>query len=201
MRSGIRSNLLRATQTAAAVSAVALGMVLGANVWVAHAASGRAYASAESVPSRSVAIVPGARIVDGKPFIHLRNRLETALMLYQGGRVKKILVSGNDTTASSEASVMSAWLRERGVDPDDILVDAGGARTRETMNRAADIFDVSDAVICTQDVNAARSVYLAEAAGIDAVAVGVPSELRQSGRYMRTEALKTTLAFFESFFH
>ena len=201
MRAGISRKLLRATQIAGAVSAVALSAVLGANVWVAHAASGRAYASAEAVPSRSVAIVPGARVVDGKPFIHLRGRLETALMLYRGGRVRKILVSGNDTTESSEASVMSAWLRERGVDPGDILVDAGGARTRETMNRAADIFDVSDAVICTQDVNAARSVYLAEAAGIDAVAVAVPSDLRQSARYMRTEALKTTLAFFESFFH
>ena len=95
---------------------------------------------------------------------------------------------------------MTAWLRERGVAPDDILVDAGGSRTRETMNRAAGVFDIHDAVICTQDVNVARSVYLAEQAGIDAVAVGVPSTLGTSARYMRDEALKTTLAFFESLF-
>ncbi len=36
-------------------------------------------------------------------------------MLYQGGRVKKILVSGNDTTESPEVTAMTAWLRERGV--------------------------------------------------------------------------------------
>ena len=178
-----------------------VGAVLGSNAWVARAANGRAYAVVDAVPARSVAIVPGARVVNGKPFVHLQGRLETALMLYRGGRVKKILVSGNETAASPETTAMSNWLRERGVDPADILVDAGGSRTRETMERAAGIFDVRDAVICTQDVNSARSVYLAEQAGIDAVAVGVPSSLGMSARYMRIEALKTMLAFVESWFH
>lgn len=188
----------RATLVAGALSALAIAAVLGTNAWVAHAASGRAYASAADVPARSVAIVPGARVVDGKPFVHLRARLETALMLYRGGRVKKILVSGDDTNASPEASVMSTWLRERGVAADDILVDHDGARTRDTMDRAADVFDVRDAVICTQDVNTARSLYLADQAGINAIAVGVPSNLGASARYVHTEILKTTLAFFES---
>jgi SanA protein len=174
------------------------GALLASNAWVAHAANGLAYDSAAGVPARSVAIVPGARVVDGKPFVHLRGRLETALMLYQGGRVKKILVSGNDTAAQPEASVMSAWLRERGVDPADILVDNGGSRTRATMDRAADIYDIRDAVICTQDVSASRSVYLAKQAGISAVAVGLPSTLSQSSRWTFREALKTTLAYFES---
>jgi len=199
-RAGIRRNVFRAITVAATLCALAVASVLATNAWVAHASSGRAYASADAVPSRSVAIVPGTRVVDGRPAVHLRRRLETALMLYQGGRVKKILVSGNDSKEAPEVTVMTAWLRERGVDPADIIVDGGGSRTRETMNRAAGVFEISDAVICTQDVNAARSVYLAEAAGIDAVAVGVPTHLDRSMRYMRDEALKTTLAFFESLF-
>ena len=60
------------------------------------------------------------------------------------------------------------------------------------------MFDVHDAVICTQDVTVARSLFLAEHAGIDAVAAAVPSELARSWPYMRREILKTTLAFFES---
>jgi SanA protein len=112
--------------------------------------------------------------------------------------VKKILVSGNDTPDAPEASVMSAWLRDRGVDPADILIDTGGSRTRDTMDRAADVFDIRDAVICTQDVNAARSVYLAEQAGIDAVAAPARSTLGASARYVVSEALKTTLAVAEA---
>jgi vancomycin permeability regulator SanA len=186
------------TGAACALALLAGAGLFASNAWVAHAAKGRAYDSVGAVPSRSVAIVPGSRVFGSQPSAALRGRLETALMLYQGARVKKILVSGNNTAESPEASVMSAWLRERGVDPADILVDAGGSRTRETMDRAAGVFEVTDAVICTQDVNVPRSLYLADAAGIDAVAVGVPSTLSQSTGYMRTEALKTTLAYFES---
>jgi len=95
---------------------------------------------------------------------------------------------------------MTTWLRERGVPAADIVADDGGSRTRETMNRAAGLFDVKDAVICTQDVNIARSLYLADHAGIDAVAVAVPSDLRASAQYMRNETFKTTLALIESLF-
>jgi SanA protein len=193
--------MLRPVGAAVALALLAAAGVAGSNLWVGHRTNGRVYSSVAAVPSRSVAIVPGARVLDGQPFVHLRGRLETALMLYQGGRVRKILVSGNDTATSPETSVMSAWLRERGVDAGDILVDSGGARTRDTMDRAADVYDIRDAVICTQDVNTSRSLFLAGEAGIDAIAVGAPSTLSRSGRYMRTEAIKTAVAFFESFFH
>jgi len=189
---------MRAGVIAGVLLAVGLAGVAGSNAWVAHAANGRLYGSVASAPSRSVAIVPGARVVNGQPYDHLRGRLQTALMLYRGGRVKKILVSGNETPDAPEASAMTSWLREHGVATADILVDTGGSRTRETMKRAADVFDITDAVICTQDVNTSRSVYLAEQAGIDAVAVSVPSNLGRSAKYVRNEVLKTALAFFES---
>ena len=53
------------------VGKVALAAVVGSNVWVMHAASGRGYVSTAGVPARSVAIVPGARVYKGKPFVHL----------------------------------------------------------------------------------------------------------------------------------
>jgi vancomycin permeability regulator SanA len=177
---------------------LAFAGIAAANAWVARAADGRAYASVASVPARSVAIVPGARVYNGKPLVHLEARLQMALSLYQAGRVKTILVSGAETAESAEVTTMTNWLLERGVEREDILADNGGSRTRETMNRAAEVFDVHDAVICTQDVNVERSVYLAQAAGIDAVAVGAPSNLARSAEYVRNETLKTTLAVFES---
>jgi SanA protein len=201
MRTAAGRKLLRAIAIAGGVAALAIAGVAGTNAWVARTTAGRTYASVADVPARSVAIVPGARVVDGKPAVHLQGRLQTALMLYQGDRVKKILVSGRDTADSPEVTAMTTWLREHGVAAADILADDRGPRTRDTMDRAADVFDVRDAVICTQDVNAARSVYLAQSAGIDAVAVGAPSTLGRSSRYMRTEALKTAIAFVESLLH
>ena len=168
MRAAVGRKLHVAGGAAAALLLLGSAAVAGSNAWVAHAADGHGYSSVASVPARSVAIVPGARVHNGKPFVHLEARLQMALSLYQGGRVKAILVSGNQTAESPEVAAMTAWLLERGVARKHILTDDGGSRTRETMNRAADVFDVHDAVICTQDVNVDRSVYLAEQAGIDA---------------------------------
>jgi vancomycin permeability regulator SanA len=198
MRPALRRYLVWAGGAAAGLFVLAFAGIAGSNAWVAHAANGRSYDSVASVPARSIAIVPGARVYDGKPFVHLEARLQMALSLYQAGRVKAILVSGNESAESAEVKAMTTWLLERGVEPRDILADGGGSRTRETMNRAAEIFDVHDAVVCTQDVNVARSVYLAQQAGIDAIAVAAPSTLARSAGYMRNETLKTTLAVIES---
>jgi vancomycin permeability regulator SanA len=200
MRAAVGRKLKHTLWFAGTLAVLALAALAGTNAWIDRASRGRVYSSTASVPSRNIAIVPGARVVGGKPFVHLEGRLQVALSLYQTGRVKAILVSGNQTDESPEVAAMTTWLLKRGVAAKDILADDLGTRTRETMERAAGVYDVHDAVICTQDVTVARSLYLATEAGIDAVAVGVPSTLAQSARYMRNEALKTTLSFVESLF-
>jgi vancomycin permeability regulator SanA len=177
--------------------ATAIGVV-GPNMWVAAATRGRIFADVASVPARSVAIVPGARVRGRKPFVHLEARLQAALALYRAGRVHAILVSGNDTNASPEVTAMLSWLCAHDVPERDIIADAGGSRTRETMNRAAGLHDVRDAVVLTEDVAARRVGYLAQQAGINAVVVGLPSRLAQSARMVGIEALKTSLAFAET---
>jgi vancomycin permeability regulator SanA len=67
------------------------------------------------------------------------------------------------------------------------------------MLRASASFAVTDAVICTQAAYVDRAVYLARAAGIDAVGVALPSPVSSSARMRAIEALKTTLAVVETF--
>src|SRR6478672_6842658 len=102
MRSAVGRVLLRAGCVAGALAVLGLTAIAGSNAWVRHAASGRGYASTAAVPERTVAIVPGARVYQGKPFVHLEARLQMALSLYQAGRVKAILVSGNETSETPE---------------------------------------------------------------------------------------------------
>jgi vancomycin permeability regulator SanA len=171
---------------------------VGPNVWIARSTRGYTYTNADAVPARTFAIVPGSPVPRGRLSSVLRDRLGAALELYRGGRVKTILVSGRDTPASPEATVMRAWLEARGVPAADIWSDEGGTRTRQTMNRAVANYGIADAIVCTQTVNVARSIYLARRAGIDAVGLALPSPLEHSTRYVARESLKTTLAFAES---
>ena len=79
-----------------------------------------------------------------------------------------------------------------------VAIESELLRTRETMVRAVARYGVADAIVCTQTVNAARTIYLARQAGIDAVALALPSVLEHAPRYLAVESLKTTLAFAES---
>ena len=166
--------------------------VAGANLWILGAA-GTLYEDAASVPPRTVAIVPGARVlVDGTPLPALEDRLQCALDLYRAGRVRRILVSGDHATLGyDEVNGMQRWLADRGVPVEDVFLDHAGLRTLDTMQRAARVFLVRDAVICTQRFHLPRSLFLARDAGLDAV--GLVAD-RRGYSDARRDALREVVA-------
>jgi vancomycin permeability regulator SanA len=190
---GMRSRALRLS-----LGLLAIGGLVGPSAWAAWSSRDRVFSDATSVPARSVAIVPGAAVRAGQPLHSLRGRLETALALYRAHQVRAIMVSGLDTQAEPEVTVMRSWLAAHDVPAADVWADPHGTRTRETMLRAAVSFAVTDAVICTQAPYVDRALFLARAAGIDAVGVALPSPVSSSTRWRAVEALKTTLAVVET---
>lgn len=164
----------RSVRRAGIVAGLALGGVVSlvvASAWVVRRASPYVYATLDEVPPRTVAIVPGCRVyADGSPSATLEDRLTAALELHDAGKVRKILVSGDHGRRGyDEVGAMHDWLVARGVPDEDVFLDHAGFRTLDTMQRAARIFEVDDAIVCTQEFHLSRSVFLARDAGIDAV--------------------------------
>ncbi|HEY2900705.1 MAG TPA: ElyC/SanA/YdcF family protein [Polyangia bacterium] len=145
--------------------------VVAANLHVFRGAAPFIYDSVANVPARAVAIVPGTNAKHGVPSLMLAERLTAALMLYRAGKTPIILVSGShfDFDDYNETTAMHRWLVQHGVSDGAIVDDAYGFRTLDTMERAARIFKVTGAVICSQGMHLPRSVFLARQAGIDAV--------------------------------
>jgi SanA protein len=178
----LRRRLPRGRRGAVLVALGAVGTMTGAillaGASVVREAEPFLYRGVDDVPSRTAAIVPGCRVYpDGTPSAVLADRLAAALDVYRAGKVRKILVSGDHGAPEyDEVAAMRAWLEARGVPPEDVFSDHAGFRTLDTMVRAAEVFGVDGAVVCTQEFHLARSVYLARRAGIDAV--GVPADRR-----------------------
>lgn len=109
-------------------------------------------------------IVLGARVYeDGTPCLVLRDRLDTAIELYQAGVSHKLLLSGDHGTVSyDEVTAMKDYAMEKGVDEKDIFLDHAGFSTYETMYRAAAIFGAKSCVVVTQRYHLYRAVYLAD---------------------------------------
>jgi SanA protein len=169
----------------------------GANALVNAAARGRAYSTIEDVPKRSIAIVPGSPTSHKQVEAALLGRAQAALELYRAGRVRAILVSGIETDNDPETSATRRWLQDQGVPARDIMSDSLGTRTRSTMARAAQVFSVGDAVICTERMHMARALFLAQKSGIDAVGFALESPMSGVPKWVVKEALKTTLAVVE----
>jgi SanA protein len=149
------------------------GSAVVTNAWVDRYARPHMYEDVESVPARKVALVPGCRVfTDGTPSPALADRLTAARELYLAGKVRKILASGDHRAPEyDETNAMRTWLVERGVPSDEIYLDHAGLRTLDTMQRAARVFGVESAVVCTQRFHLPRAVFLARRSGIDAVGV------------------------------
>jgi len=163
--------LRAAPMTALAAIGAAAGLARRADRAIERASAGCLFEQVEDVPRRAWVIVPGAFVFkDGTPSDVLADRLAAALLLVRAGCVGRVLVSGGP----DEVVGMHRWLVDRGVI--DVVEDAGGLRTWATMMRAAADFKIGEAVVCTQRFHLPRSLYLARAAGIDAV--GLVADLR-----------------------
>jgi SanA protein len=163
----------------AGVAALALTVVF-ANAYVLYE-GGDSTSKVADVPRTEVAIVPGALVQpDGKMSSMLADRVRQAVALWQAGKVKKILVSGDHLSWSyDEPDTMRKALVADGVPPRDVFEDHAGVDTWATMVRARQIFGVRRAVVVTQGFHMPRALFLADEAGIDAT--GLTSDLHEYG--------------------
>lgn len=131
-------------------------------------------------------LVLGAGIKDSQtPTDMLRDRLDTAIMLYNQGIAPKILLSGdNGTVAHNEIHVMLKYVREAGVPEKDIFCDHAGFSTYDSMYRAKSIFKVKSAVIVTQSYHMYRALYISQKLGLSTLGVA-SDQKRYSGQSVR----------------
>ena len=109
---------------------------------------------------------------DGTPSGILKDRLDTAIKVFNQNQNLKILVSGDHgRTNYDEVNVMREYLENKGVPTSQIFMDHAGFSTYETMYRAKEIFEIDKAIVVTQDYHLKRAVYLARKKGIEAYGV------------------------------
>lgn len=156
-------------------------VVIGIPVVMRVAAAPYLYTSMQDVPSAQVAIVPGASVYLGVPSPILEERADTAIMLYETGKVSKILVSGdNGSLNHNEVNPVQRYLLAAGIPSQDIFLDHAGFDTYSTMYRAQTVFKATSAIVVTQDFHLPRAVYIGRHLGIPTygvVAEGPPGNL------------------------
>lgn len=167
------SALRRALLTLGALGLAGLAAVGGPALFVKLTARPHTF-TASSAPETPVALVLGAQIYpDGTPSPYLRGRLETAKRLYDNGKVRVILVSGdNGEDHYNEPDGMRNYLIRRGVPANKVVADYAGFDTYDSCVRAKKIFGVERMTVVTQGYHLPRAVTTCRLVGIDAEGVG-----------------------------
>lgn len=152
---------------------VSVGLVAGAGWWTRAVSEDHIYV-VDEVPAAPVVLVLGSQVhADGSPSPFLAARLELARLLYQRGKVRVVLVSGdNGQDTYNEVDPMRRWLVARGVPARQVVGDYAGFDTYDSCVRAKKVFGVGRVVVVTQTYHLARAVALCRRVGLDAVGVG-----------------------------
>lgn len=114
------------------------------------------------------AVVLGAKVHEGGRLSDmLRDRMDTAIALYQNGDVSTLLLSGDGSGEWSEVKYMKLYAIEKGVPEEDILVDPEGYSTYATMKRAVEIYGLKNIIAVTQTYHLYRAMYIARDFGME----------------------------------
>jgi SanA protein len=151
----------------------------GVPAGVAAKSSRYLYGSERDVPQEPVAIVLGARVYpDGTLSPVLQSRVDAGIELYKSGKVKKLLMSGDNSTSHyNEPTAMKRYAVAHGVPAQDVIRDFAGFHTYDTCYRAKYVFGITNAVFVSQAFHLPRAVYLARQLGIDAVGYVAPDDM------------------------
>ncbi len=149
------------------------------DAWMHKAMSPRVYRDIKALPTEPVAIVLGAKVYpNGRLSAVLCGRVDAAVDLYKAGKVRKLLMTGDNSSLSyDEVTPMKEYAMAKGVPEIAIVRDYAGFRTFDSCYRAKHVFDIDRAVMVTQDFHIARAVYLARRCGIDAVGFVAPNNM------------------------
>ena len=204
----IPPKLRRAIKPLAITSAFLLTAVCVASVvserLVMTAASGRLYDATADVPLHDVAVVLGTspKVAGGGANVLYEARLDAAAQLYTEGRVKCLLVSGdNGDLRYNEPTRMRADLIRRGIPAKNVVCDYAGFRTLDSIVRAQKVFGQNSFVIVSQPFHNERAVYIARQRGIDAIGYNAVQAPLGMGLWMRERLARFTAILDINVFH
>ncbi len=167
----MKMNWMHCWLWAAVLAALGVGLIFGCEWRIAAAAEGRCVNEVNALPEMPVAVVLGtsARLADGRANLFFLPRMEAATALFKAGKVKALIVSGdNGTQGYDEPTEMKRVLVQLGVPESKIVCDYAGFRTLDSVVRAKEVFGQQRIIFVSQRFHNARAIYLARAFGFEA---------------------------------
>ena len=121
---------------------------------------------------------------NGEPSKMLKDRLDTAIELYNKHLIMTVIISGDHKEGYSEVEVMAKYLEENGLNEGDFLIDYEGYSTKDSLKNYRDNYEDATVIVITQKYHLYRALNLMDKLNI--VGTGVKAvEKNYAGQMFR----------------
>ncbi|WP_223265848.1 SanA/YdcF family protein [Vicingus serpentipes] len=154
------------------ISIVLIGFVLFSNILIANYATEKIFSKEQDTPEKPVALLLGTSryTVRGNTNLYFKYRIEATTSLYKSGKIKHIIVSGDNSLSSyNEPREMRKALIANGIPDSSITLDFAGFRTLDSVVRCKEVFGQDNFIIISQRFHLERALYIAKKFNIHAI--------------------------------
>ena len=147
--------------------------IIFADKTIKSASKNYLYNDIATIPENKVGLVLGTSkfLQNGQINLYYQYRIDAAIALYQAGKIKYIIVSGDNSRKTyDEPTQMKTDLMAGGVPENAIFIDYAGFRTLDSVVRIKEIFSQEKFTIISQHFHNERAVYLAHKHRLNAIA-------------------------------
>ncbi|MEA1985867.1 MAG: ElyC/SanA/YdcF family protein [Candidatus Marinimicrobia bacterium] len=174
------------------------------NVVIIQSSQSYLYDDVRTIPKSKVGLVLGTSkyFMTGDKNPYFKKRIISAVKLYQYGKIKYIILSGdNSEKYYNEPETMRRELIKFGIPKDVIYLDYAGFRTWDSILRCNLIFGQEDFTIISQEFHNTRAVYIARKNGISAIAYNANISESRSLRVRVREVFARVKVFLDLIIH
>lgn len=146
--------------------------VWSCNYWVITSTKNQVYSDINTIPFRKVGLILGTnKSWHGEENPYFKYRIEAAVTLFNAGKIKHIIVSGdNHLSDYDESKDMEMALIKAGIPDSCITPDYAGFRTFDSMVRCLLVFGQDSVIVISQENHNQRALFIANYYKMHAIA-------------------------------
>ncbi len=170
------------------LSLLVVAVIFLSNVYVERKAKNKTYNNTSDIPFNKVGLVLGTSkyVSTGNVNLFYKFRIEAAIALYKAGKIKYIIVSGdNGTQYYDEPTTFKEDLIKGGIPEENIFLDYAGFRTLDSVIRCKAIFGQESVTIISQQFHNERAIAIASAKNMEAIGYNAKNVGGSSGKKVK----------------
>lgn len=183
---------------------LSIAFILFSNQLIIQSTKKLIFSTIEQTPNNNVGLLLGTSeyTTKGRTNLFFKYRIESAAELYHTGKIKHIIVSGDNSLKEyNEPRQMAKALRKLNVPDSAITLDFAGFRTLDSVVRCKMVFGQSNFLVISQRFHIERALFIAKKHNINAI--GFAAQSPPDSYVLKTqlrEFLAKTLAIIDLYF-